>query len=223
MRQLVYTMFITNNCGSKKSKNIKKSQNIINIRLDIFGDTVLKVLSKTSPIKKRYVRANEAPFKNKVLKNAIMKRSQLRNVFLKKKKTLESQVAYNKQRNYFTSLLRKEKQSYFENIDTSKISENKIFWKTMKPMFSNKSVNRERITLVKGHKILKSPKDILIFFLEYIIRRRTSDSSGSYRGSSSKNYREIQKNTIVWLLYWKTKRIVPSVLGTYPLMKLLKK
>ena len=84
MRQLVYTMFITNNCGSKKSKNIKKSQNIINIRLDIFGDTVLKVLSKNSPIKKRYVRANEAPFMNKVLKNAIMKRSQLRNVFLKK-------------------------------------------------------------------------------------------------------------------------------------------
>ena len=77
-----------------------------------------------------------------------MKRSQLRNVFLKKK-TLESQVAYNTQRNYFTSLLRKEKRSYFENIDTSKISEKKIFWKTMKPMFSNKSVNRERITLVK--------------------------------------------------------------------------
>ena len=89
MRQLVYTMFITNNCGSKKSKNIKKSQNIINIRLDIFGDTVLKVLSKNSPIKKRYVRANEAPFMNKVLKNAIMKRSQLRNVFLKKKKHLK--------------------------------------------------------------------------------------------------------------------------------------
>ena len=159
MRQLVYTMFITNNCGSKKSKNIKKSQNIINIRLDIFGDTVLKVLSKNSPIKKRYVRANEAPFMNKVLKNAIMKRSQLRNVFLKKK-TLESQVAYNKQRNYFTSLLRKEKQSYFENIDTSKISENKIFWKTMKPMFSNKSVNRERITLVKGHKILSENLEV---------------------------------------------------------------
>ena len=77
-----------------------------------------------------------------------------------KKKTLESQVAYNKQRNYFTSLLRKEKRSYFENIDTSKISENKIFWKTMKPMFSNKSVNRERITLVKGHKVLSENLEV---------------------------------------------------------------
>ena len=63
---------------------------------------------------------------NKVLKKTIMKRSQLRNVFLKKR-TLESQVAYNKQRNYYTSLLRKEKQNYFENIDTSKIFGNKMF------------------------------------------------------------------------------------------------
>ena len=52
----------------------------------------LKVLSKNAPVKKRYLRANEAPFMNKVLKKAIMKRSQLRNVFQKKKKrrTLES-------------------------------------------------------------------------------------------------------------------------------------
>ena len=46
----------------------------------------LKVLSKNAPVKKRYLRANEAPFMNKVLKKAIMKRSQLRNVFQKKKK-----------------------------------------------------------------------------------------------------------------------------------------
>ena len=52
--------------------------------LDIFVNTVLKVLSKNAPVKKRYIRANEAPFTNKVLKKAIMKRSQLRKVFLKK-------------------------------------------------------------------------------------------------------------------------------------------
>ena len=53
-------------------------------RLDIFVSAVLKVLSKNPPIKKRYIRANEAPFMNKVLKKAVMKSSQLRNVFLKK-------------------------------------------------------------------------------------------------------------------------------------------
>ena len=82
---------------------------------------------------------------NKALKKAVMKRSQLRNVILNKR-TLESQVAYNKQRNCCSSLLRKEKRNYFENIDTSKISDNKMFWKTVKPMFSSKRVNKERIT-----------------------------------------------------------------------------
>ena len=82
-------------------------------------------------LKKSYSRANEAPIMNKVLKKTIMKRSQLRNVFLNKR-TLESQVAYNKQRNYCTILLRKEKQNYFENSVTSKISDNKIFLETVK-------------------------------------------------------------------------------------------
>ena len=120
--------------------------------LDIFVSTVLKVLSKNVALKKPYVRANEAGFMNKVLKKAIIKRSQLKNVFLKKR-TLKSQVAYNKQRNYCTSLLRKEKRNYFENINTSKISDNNMSYKTVKPMFSNKCVNRKTIALVKDDKI----------------------------------------------------------------------
>ena len=94
------------------------------IQLNVFVNTVLKVLSKNASFKKLFI---EAPFMNKVLKKTIMKRSQLRNVFLKKKKGLESQVANNKQRNYCTSLLWKEKRNYFENVDTSKISDNKMF------------------------------------------------------------------------------------------------
>ena len=136
-------------------------------RLYIFVNTVLKVLSKNAPVKKCYLRANEAPFMKKVLKKAIMKRSQLRNVFLEKR-TLESQVTYNKQRNYCSSLLQKEKRNHFKNIDISKISDNKMFSKTVKPMFSNKNVNmRESITLIKGDKfcqrILKSPKHLMLF------------------------------------------------------------
>ena len=128
-------------------------------RLDILVNIVLKVLNKNAPVKKRYIRANEAPFMNKVLKKAIMKRSQLRNVFLNKRK-LESQVAYNKQRNYCTSHLRKEKRNYFESNDTAKTSDNKMFWKTVKPMFSNKRVNRESITLVKDDKILSENLEV---------------------------------------------------------------
>ena len=44
-------------------------------RLDTFVNTVLKVLSKNASVKKRYIRANEALFMNKVLKKVITKRS----------------------------------------------------------------------------------------------------------------------------------------------------
>ena len=83
-------------CDYKNFSNDKFRNDLLNelirskietSRLDIFVNTVLKVLSKNAPVKKRYIGANEAPFINKVLKKAIMKRSQLRNVFLKKKNT----------------------------------------------------------------------------------------------------------------------------------------
>ena len=61
-------------------------------RLDPFVKAVLKVLSKNAFLKIPYIRANEAHFMNKVLEKVIQNRSQLRNVFLRKR-TLESQVA----------------------------------------------------------------------------------------------------------------------------------
>ena len=130
-----------------------------------------------------------------------MKRSQLRNVF-PEKRTLKSQVAYIKQRNYCTRLLRKEKWNYFENIDTSKIFDNKMLWKTAKPTFSNKCVNREIITSVKDYKIFSENLEVVKTFNVFslntvkvmnIFRPGTFDWSGSYWGSSFKNYREIQK------------------------------
>ena len=39
-------------------------------RLDIFVHIVLKVLSKNAPVKKHYIRGNDATFMNKALKKA---------------------------------------------------------------------------------------------------------------------------------------------------------
>ena len=80
-------------------------------RLDIFIDTILSVLNRRAPNKKRSIRANQAPFMNKTLQQAIMKRSRLRNIF-KKNCTEENKRNYNKQRNFCVSLLRKEKKSF---------------------------------------------------------------------------------------------------------------
>ena len=68
-----------------------------------------------------------------------MKRSQIRKFFLKKG-ILESQVAYNKQRNYCARLLLKERRAIFED--------NQMFWKTVKHMFSKKYFIREMMMMI---------------------------------------------------------------------------
>ena len=61
--------------------------------------TILSVFSKYAPIKKKYIQANEAPFMTKNLHKEIMKRSRLRNKYLKSK-SLTDRKNYNIQRNY---------------------------------------------------------------------------------------------------------------------------
>ena len=66
-----------------------------------------------------------------------MTRSPLRNKFLKTK-TDENRKAYNNQRN-----------SIFNNLDTKKVVDNKRFWQTVKPFFSNKNRIKNKIALIE--------------------------------------------------------------------------
>ena len=64
-----------------RSEILKRNFNYTDLRT--FKETVFNVFNKYAPIERKYVRANEAPFMIKELHNAIMKRSRLRNKFLK--------------------------------------------------------------------------------------------------------------------------------------------
>ena len=71
-------------------------------------------------LKKKYIQANQAPFLNNILSKDVMKRSRLRNKYLKQRSNT-NKLAYNKQRNYCVSLFCKEKNFYFNNIKTKSI------------------------------------------------------------------------------------------------------
>ena len=73
-----------------------------------FNADVLNILDKETPIRKKFVRADEALFMTRKLKKAIMIRSRLRNTFLKHS-TNQNKKNCRKQRNFWVSLLRKEK------------------------------------------------------------------------------------------------------------------
>ena len=120
------------NCASEKN-------------LKCFKETVFCILNKHSPIKRKYVRANEPPFMTKELHKAIMKRSRLRNKFLKKK-SITDRKNYNVQRNYCKKLLRSTKKSYFNNLDKSKINNSRSFSKTIVPLFTKKTQKAKKLT-----------------------------------------------------------------------------
>ena len=116
-------------------------------------------LDRFAPRKKKYIRGNNAPFMNKTLSKEIMKRSNLRNKYLKSRSE-EDRQRFRKQRNLCVSLLRKTKRSYYSNLNKKNVIDNRKFWKTVKSMLSNKFVNSEKITLVDNEKIITNGKEI---------------------------------------------------------------
>ena len=87
----------------------------------------------------------------KKINKEIMKRSRLRNKYLNTKSDIDRK-GYNKQRNLCVSLIRSEK-NFFSNFNTIYITDNKTFWKTVKPFFTDKVKTESIITLINRKKI----------------------------------------------------------------------
>ena len=79
----------------------KKYSHKSNLEFEIFKNEADHIFEKHAPIKKRYIRANQAPFIDKTISKHIMKRSRLRNKFLNTKSDIDRK-AYNAQRNLCT-------------------------------------------------------------------------------------------------------------------------
>ena len=76
-------------------------------------------------------------FVTKKLRKEMIKKSKLKNNF-KKSRNHESWCKFKTHRNYCVNLLRKSKKQYSGNINVSDITDNKSFWKSVKPYFSDK-------------------------------------------------------------------------------------
>ena len=111
-----------------------------------------------APLKKKVVRANEVPYMTKALRKAIANRSRLENRYYHDK-TDESKIAYNKQNNYCSRLYKKVRKKFYTNLDMKCITDNKKFWKTMKPFFSDKGLGKNNIILVEEKNVISDDLD----------------------------------------------------------------
>ena len=104
----------------------------------------------------------------KALKKAIMTHCRLKNI-CNNKRSYDNWDKYTKQRNFFVKLLRKTKQDYFNNIDIKSVSDTKKFRKTIKPYFSNKGLNSNKIFLSEKGRPTKDPAAIATTMNDYFV------------------------------------------------------
>ena len=104
----------------------------------------------------------------KNLRKQIMVRSKLRNNY-NKNRDYEDWCKYKCQRNLCLNLLRKTKKNFCKALDEKQVSDSKTFWTNVKPVFSDKSINSSKITLVEKHAIVVDGEKIANIMNNYFI------------------------------------------------------
>ena len=130
---------------------------------DKFVEEFMNIFDNHAPIKKKVLRCNQSPFITKIVRKEIMKRTFLRNKFLKNKSAVSKNL-YNKQRNYCNLLIKKAKKDYYSKLDPSCVTNNKKFWKSVKPLFTDKVLTGDNIVLMENKNIVSDKKEIAEVF-----------------------------------------------------------
>ena len=139
-------------------------RNESSINYDKFDSIFLQTMEKHAPQKSKVIRANSKPYVTKEMRKAMMLRTQLRN---KMHISHEYRAAYKHQRNYCNRLYKRERKKYYTNLNMKNITDNKKFWKTVKPFFTDKGVSRNKVVLVEDDRIINDDKEVAQTFNDY--------------------------------------------------------
>ena len=139
-----------------------------NMEYQHFLSILVEFFNKHAPMKQKNFRANQGRFMTKDLHKAIMKRSSLRNKFLRDRTDISIEE-YKNQRNLCISLFKKAKKDHFGNLDIKSVTHNKKFWQTVKPLFSNKVKAKTVIKLVGNDAMTDDESETAKSFNEYFV------------------------------------------------------
>ena len=142
------------------------NDDVNNITYHAFEDTYLRILNNHAPLKQKYIRGNDQPFMNKTMRKAIMFRTKLRNIYLRNP-IVENGMMFRKQRNYCVKLLKQTKISYYEHININLVTDNRKFWKCIKPSFSDKITTSYNYILYDNTEIIRNDREVADKFNSY--------------------------------------------------------
>ena len=150
----------------KFKRDLEKELKRHPFQYDKFEQAFLSILDRHAPQKSKVLRANSKPYVNKEMRKAIMHRSKLQNK-LYKNYTPENLSAYRQQKNYYNRLYKKTRKEYLNNLNLNNITDNKKFWRTVKPFFTDKGARREKIVLVEEERIINNDVEIAQTFNDF--------------------------------------------------------
>ena len=127
---------------------------------DTFENMFLSTLNLHAPFKKKIIRGNHAPYINRQLRKAMMKRNELQTKYY----IMET---FKRQRNYVSRLYKRVKKQYYNSLDNRLLLDNKKFWKYIKTSFSDKDCCGQKITLVSNNNIISSDKEQTEVFMTF--------------------------------------------------------
>ena len=84
-------------------------------------------------------------------------------------RTNENWKAYKRQRNLCIKSLRQNTKIYYVELDPKVVNDNKKFWKTVKPLFSNRVQSSSSIILLKNSKVESTESKVAEVFNKYFV------------------------------------------------------
>ena len=140
---------------------LEKSTDFCKIDKNIVRAAFSHGIDKTKELRRAMTR-----IKNKELRRVMTRRSTLKKIANRTKRE-EDVRKYKDQRHLVVKLNVKAKKQRFMSIQAKTIDNEKKFWKTVKPLFSNRNPMCEKITLIENGKILSNDEEITECFNEY--------------------------------------------------------
>ena len=104
----------------------------------------------------------------KELRKKIMLQSKLKNEFNQERNYI-NWCNYMRQCNRQLSILRRTKKEYFNSLNIKQVSDNKLFWKSVKTFFNGKGSNSSKIMLVEKKYIISDEEKIADMTNNYLI------------------------------------------------------
>ena len=121
------------------------------------------------------------------MRQAIMRRSQLQNKVFKYGSAVDI-YALKKHKNYCNRLAKRERKKYYGSLNEKDVTDNKKFWKTVKPFFTDKGGTRDRIMLLENDEIVSEEAQVAEIFNDYFQKSGSMASLGITENSLLLNY-----------------------------------